>query len=100
MKRKTAVFLAVILVASAWSLIFAQSVSRTNFSGVMDSGARADDENIAFLGLTGGLGIKAGPIAFDVALLYGAGDYLDNNNAYSTSRFEEIRIYISTIISF
>ncbi|MBN2134414.1 MAG: hypothetical protein JW737_01665 [Acidobacteria bacterium] len=60
----------------------------------------ASNDKIVFLGITGGLGIKAGPVAFDVALLYESGDYLDNNNAYSTSSFEEIRIYVSTIISF
>ena len=56
-------------------------------------------EEIMFIGITGGVGVKWGPLAVDVALMYETGKYLESNVAYSSSTFDEFKIYVSTIFS-
>ncbi len=57
-------------------------------------------EEIRFIGLTGGLGLKYGPLAIDLALMYESGEYLPEMSAYGPTSFDEFRIYLSTIFSF
>ena len=56
-------------------------------------------EKITFLGITGGIGVKWGPFSFDVALVYESGNFLEANNSYAASSFDEFKIFASTIIS-
>jgi hypothetical protein len=59
----------------------------------------AAGEEIMFIGITGGVGVKWGPLSVDVALMYETGKYLESNVAYSSSTFDEFKIYVSTIFS-
>jgi len=57
-------------------------------------------EDITFIGITGGLGLKYGPLSVDFAVQYESGSYLETNYAYSATEFNDVRIFVSTIFSF
>jgi hypothetical protein len=59
----------------------------------------ASGEKITFIGLTGGLGIKWGPVAVDFAIMFESGSYLESNTSYAATDFNEIKFFLSTIFS-
>jgi long-chain fatty acid transport protein len=59
----------------------------------------ASGEKITFIGLTGGLGIKWGPVAVDFAIMFESGSYLESNISYAATDFSEIKLFLSTIFS-
>jgi len=59
----------------------------------------ASGEKITFIGLTGGLGIKWGPVAVDFAIMFESGSYLESNTSYAATDFSEIKLFLSTIFS-
>jgi long-subunit fatty acid transport protein len=57
-------------------------------------------EEITFLGVTGGLGLKWGKFSMDLAVLLETGSYLRDNLDFAVTRFSEIRSYLSLSYSF
>jgi long-subunit fatty acid transport protein len=55
---------------------------------------------VTFFGITGGIGIKKGPISFDTAFLYEWGNYLRSNFDYTLTYQRDLRIYSSLMFSF
>lgn len=60
----------------------------------------ASGEKITFIGLTGGLGVKWGPVAVDFAMLYESGNFLEQNISFAATNFNELKLFFSTIFSF
>lgn len=59
----------------------------------------ASGDKITFIGLTGGLGVKWGPVAVDFAIMYESGSYLEMSASYAATDFSEIKLFLSTIFS-
>jgi len=57
-------------------------------------------EKVTFFGVTTGFGIKRGHLAIDLAAQYEFGSYIKTPFHYAANRFEELKLYISTIYRF
>ncbi|MCP4158187.1 MAG: hypothetical protein GY757_61375 [bacterium] len=60
----------------------------------------SSNEKINFFGITGGVGIKKGGLGVDLAVLLETGSYLRDNADYSTTKYTEMKAYMSTSFSF
>jgi hypothetical protein len=55
---------------------------------------------INFFGITGGIGVKWKGLTLDLAVIYEFGSYLAYNEDYSTTKFSELKPYLSASFSF
>ncbi|MCP5052828.1 MAG: hypothetical protein GY940_37010 [bacterium] len=60
----------------------------------------AAGDQVNFFGFTGGFGVKWRGLSIDLAVIYETGNYLASNQDFTTTRFSEIKSYISTSYSF